>query len=152
MMGATLDHLARMAICLLALSACYAEGVSTPTPARGAAAPAADGSSLDASAWRGTHPRGMAELMEGRFAGVDVRSVPGGGVSIRIRGVSSLMLGTEPLYVVDGMPELVGPGGALEGLSPDDIERIEVLRGPAAAGLWGGQAANGVILITTRRR
>ncbi len=151
-MAVSLEHLARMAVCVLASSACYSQALSTPMPARDQPLTAAGAAALDPSAWRGTHPRGVAELLQGRFAGVDVRNVPGGGVSIRIRGAESAVLGTEPLYVVDGMPWMAGPNGALDDLTPDDIERIEVLKGPAATALWGGRGANGVILITTKRR
>jgi TonB-linked SusC/RagA family outer membrane protein len=93
---------------------------------------------------------------------------PGGGVSVRLRGTSSILGGAEPLYVVDGvivdnnteglvdLSSNVGRGGAaltnaLADLAPEDIERIEVLKGPAAAALYGSRANNGVIQIFTKR-
>ncbi len=149
MMGSALERVAHGAMLVVVVSACYAEGVSTPTPARDLTAV---GSIADTSAWRDAHPHTMAELLRDRFPGVEVTSVAGGGVSVRMRGSSSLVLGTEPLYVVDGMPAIVGPDGALAELNPDDVQRVEVLRGAAASAMWGNRGANGVILITTRRR
>lgn len=93
---------------------------------------------------------------------------PGGGVSIRLRGTSTILGGAEPLYVVDGvivdnnteglisLSSNAGRGGAamtnaLGDLAPEDIDRIEVLKGPAAAALYGSRSNNGVIQIFTKR-
>ena len=86
----------------------------------------------------------------------------GTGSRIRVRGVNSLSLSNEPLIVVDGIrvtgggnANSIGIGGQfpsrLDDFNPEEIESIEVLKGPAAAGLYGTQAANGVIQITTKR-
>lgn len=90
-------------------------------------------------------------LLEGRFPGVHVIRTPGGGFSIRIRGVSTFLGETEPLYVVDGMPVNVEPGRGLDWLSPAEIARIDVLKDAAETAMYGVRGANGVILITTKR-
>ncbi|MHA7129921.1 SusC/RagA family TonB-linked outer membrane protein [Algoriphagus namhaensis] len=98
--------------------------------------------------------------MQGRIAGVQVTSTsgqPGGTLNVRIRGVGSVNAGNEPLYIVDGVQ--VSSGGlsgqgtqnALGSINPNDIESIEVLKDAAAAAIYGAQAANGVVLITTKR-
>jgi TonB-dependent starch-binding outer membrane protein SusC len=94
----------------------------------------------------------VEEMMQGRFAGVQVTPDGRGGYSIRIRGTSTLYAGgnTEPLIVIDGMP-IQGFGNVLNGLSPHDIERIDVLKDAAATAIYGSRGANGVILITSKR-
>ncbi len=150
MTSSALEGMAQGAMVVLILSACYAEGVSTPIPDREVRATAAYGSSVDTSAWSDMPPHTMAELLEGRFPGVQVRSMPGGGVAVRIQGTSPSVRGTDPLYVVDGVPTIVGPNGALDDLTPADVARIEVLRGSQATAEWGSRGANGVIVITTK--
>jgi TonB-dependent SusC/RagA subfamily outer membrane receptor len=90
------------------------------------------------------------ELLAGRFPGVQVMRVPG-GISIRIRGGASAFGNNEPLFVVDGLQIQAGPGGALAGINPMDIARIEVLKDSASLATYGVRGANGVVLITTRR-
>jgi TonB-linked SusC/RagA family outer membrane protein len=108
----------------------------------------------------------MQELLTGRTAGVTVRSsggTTGGGSRIRIRGANSASLSNEPLYIIDGI-QVTSRGGQfistassgqtavrINDLNAEDIESIEILRGPAASALYGTAAANGVIQITTRR-
>src|SRR5690606_35746740 len=65
----------------------------------------------------------VEEMIEGRFAGVQVVRTRNGGISLRIRGVSTLMGNSEPLFVIDGMPVHSAPGTALVGINPTDIER-----------------------------
>lgn len=72
---------------------------------------------------------------------------PGSGNAVRIRGFGSINGGVEPLYVVDGAPF----EGALNNLNPDDIESISVLKDASASALYGSRAANGVILISTKK-
>jgi TonB-dependent starch-binding outer membrane protein SusC len=94
--------------------------------------------------------------IQGRVSGVQVQSEsgnPGAPVSIRIRGVGTVG-NTQPLFVVDGLP--VGRGAdptssPLTTINPDDIESISVLKDASAAAIYGVQAANGVVLIQTRR-
>jgi TonB-dependent starch-binding outer membrane protein SusC len=99
--------------------------------------------------------------LQGRAAGVQVLSsngAPGGTVSVRIRGVGSITAGNEPLYIVDGIQlNNRNDGGArvssnpLSFLNPNDIESIEILKDAANASIYGAQAANGVVLITTKK-
>lgn len=87
-----------------------------------------------------------ASLLQGKASGVVVSSAsgqPGAAPTIRIRGTGSITAGAEPLYVVDGVI-----GGTA---NPADIESITVLKDAAATGLYGSRAANGVIVITTKR-
>ena len=98
--------------------------------------------------------------MQGRSAGVQVQAangVPGGGVQIRIRGVGSISGGNDPLYVVDGVQinarstSTITSSNPLNFLNPNDIESIEILKDAAAASIYGSQAANGVVLVTTKK-
>jgi TonB-dependent starch-binding outer membrane protein SusC len=82
---------------------------------------------------------------------------PGGGFSVRIRGATSINASSEPLFVIDGVPVGTGAGGGLSAgrnplnfLNPNEIENITVLRDASAAAIYGANAANGVVLITTR--
>ncbi|MDD6363821.1 MAG: TonB-dependent receptor [Bacteroidales bacterium] len=87
--------------------------------------------------------------LQGRVAGVEVSSqtgAPGSSISVRVRGTSSVSSGNDPLYIVDGIPV----EGALNSLSPSDIETITVLKDASSAAIYGSRASNGVVLITTR--
>lgn len=93
---------------------------------------------------------GFAEALQGMSAGVSVvnsEGKPGGEARVQIRGISSMSGKTNPLYVVDGMPF----DGTLTSISPSDIESMTVLKDAAAASLYGSRAANGVIVITTKK-
>ncbi len=97
-----------------------------------------------------------AQLLQSKVAGVQVvdNNEPGGGTTIRIRGATSVNASSDPLYVIDGMP--VGSGGLSAGrdplnfINPNDIESITVLKDASAAAIYGANAANGVVLITTK--
>lgn len=95
--------------------------------------------------------------LQGRAAGVMVMTnsgQPGGGVSVRIRGTNSLTGDAEPLYIVDGIPISAQTGdgtNALATLNPNDIESIDILKDASAAAIYGARAANGVVLVTTKR-
>jgi len=106
----------------------------------------------------------MSQLLTGRVAGVDV-ATPGGTIGssarLRIRGASSLSLSNDPLLIVDGIrvdnsaaSGTIGVGGQLPSrfndINQEDIDKIDILKGPAAAALYGTAAANGVIQITTK--
>ena len=112
----------------------------------------------------------VANALTGKIAGVNATGLntgPGGSSRVVIRGNGSLNGANQPLYVVNGMPiDNTVPGGGptsngsgtnvdrgdgIGGINPDDIETISVLKGGAAAALYGSRAANGVILITTKR-
>lgn len=100
----------------------------------------------------------VEQAIQGRAAGVYITQnsgQPGGGISVLIRGVSSINGNTEPLYVIDGI-QMQGGGttsssNPLAGLNPADIEDIQVLQGPSATAIYGSRATNGVLLITTKR-
>lgn len=97
-----------------------------------------------------TSARTLADLIRGRFPGIKVvqgSGQPGEPISIRFRGAGSLSGGRAPLLVVDG---LVTEGG-VDDLDPRDIEKIEILKGSAAAAVYGARGEAGVIEITTRR-
>jgi TonB-dependent starch-binding outer membrane protein SusC len=93
----------------------------------------------------------VEKLLEGRFPGVEVMRTRSGGFSIHIRGITTLLGRSEPLYVVDGLPVDVDPERGLDWLSPAEIARIDVLKNPAETSIYGVRGANGVILITTKR-
>jgi len=92
----------------------------------------------------------IEDLLQG-LAGVTVRRLPDGGISLRIRGSSSLSGGGEPLYVINGVPIHAAPGQALMGVSARDITRIDVLKDAGATAIYGSRGANGVVLISTVR-
>lgn len=115
------------------------------------------------------------QMMQGRASGVQITqssSEPGGGMSIRIRGASSINASNEPLYVVDGFPidnssnmsagdattfSIVNTGtnntpkNPLNSINPADIQSIEILKDASATAIYGSRGANGVVLITTKR-
>ena len=93
----------------------------------------------------------IEQIIEAKIPGIQARRTTSGGISIRIRGMSSIYSSNEPLYVIDGTPLDAGPGGALNGLNPYDIESIRVLKDPADTGIYGVRGANGVVVITTKR-
>lgn len=91
------------------------------------------------------------DLFQG-MAGVTVRRLNTGGISLRIRGSSSLSSDGEPLYVINGVPIRAAPGQALMGVSPRDVTRVDVLKDAGATSIYGSRGANGVVLIFTERR
>ena len=100
------------------------------------------------------------KMLSGKMAGVQITATsgqPGANSQIRIRGISSINAGNEPLYVVDGVAVMSGDqsyftntSNAIASINPSDIESITVLKDAAAASIYGSRAANGVILITTK--
>lgn len=101
-------------------------------------------------------------VLQGKTAGVQVTGtsgIPGGAVNVRIRGDGSINAGSQPLYIVDGVmisagtndAQLVSTTNGLSAINPNDIESIDVLKDAAASAIYGAQAANGVVIITTKR-
>jgi TonB-linked SusC/RagA family outer membrane protein len=102
-------------------------------------------------------------LLEGRIAGAHVSSssgIPGSGIRIKIRGASTISGSSQPLYIIDGIPALTGSFGlanggettsAISSLNPNDIESITVLKDASATAIYGANAANGVVIIKTKR-
>ena len=121
--------------------------------------------SIDASALTETAPiTSVANLLQGRTSGVSITSASGtSGATqrIRLRGSASIELSNEPIVIIDGIRmdsrqnQLFGVGGQaasrLNDINPEDIESIEIVKGPAAATLYGADASAGVIQIRTKR-
>ncbi len=108
------------------------------------------------------------QAMRGKVAGVQVHTnshAPGGGISVQIRGTASISAGGSPLYVIDGMPisndfttgrssdagSFGAPPNPLNSIDPSEIASIQVLKDASATAIYGSRAANGVVLITTKR-
>jgi iron complex outermembrane receptor protein len=98
------------------------------------------------------------QLIRGKVAGVSIVSnsgAPGDDSNVLIRGIGSLNLNSNPLYVVDGIPlDAGGVGGSrspLNAINPADIEAISILKDASATAIYGSRAANGVVLITTKK-
>ncbi|HEX8278077.1 MAG TPA: TonB-dependent receptor plug domain-containing protein, partial [Segetibacter sp.] len=92
----------------------------------------------------------VTQKLQGRLAGVQINQTtgkPGQGMNVRIRGQFSISAGSDPLYVIDGFP-ITGSIGAL---NPDEIQDISILKDAASTSLYGSRAANGVVLITTKK-
>jgi TonB-linked SusC/RagA family outer membrane protein len=98
----------------------------------------------------------VESAMQGRMTGVQVQQSsgqPGAGISIRVRGVTSIAGGNEPLFVIDGVPQYNNDNRAMNGMSSfnaSDIESIEVLKDASATAIYGSRGANGVVQITTK--
>jgi len=106
-------------------------------------------STINAKDVSGLPVGGTAQIMQGKAAGVAVTQVtgaPGDGVTVIIRGQSSFG-SSAPLYVIDGIPTSDG----INEIAPDDIESFSVLKDAASASIYGARAANGVVLITTKK-
>ncbi len=122
-------------------------------------------SSISAANIEDTPVKDVLSALQGRAPGVFVTSnsgAPGDGITVRVRGYSSLNSGNDPLYVIDGVPIESNSMTSLNGydmhglnplsdINPGDIESIEVLKDAASTAIYGSRAANGVVLITTKR-
>ncbi|MBF9221168.1 SusC/RagA family TonB-linked outer membrane protein [Hymenobacter ruricola] len=118
---------------------------------------------LDASKLEERPITRVDQALVGQLAGVQVQQntgLPGRGFTVQVRGNSSITAGNQPLYVIDGFPlEIASPnsngnystGNPLDNINPSDIQSIEVLKDAAAAAIYGSRAANGVVLVTTKR-
>lgn len=133
---------------------------------------------VDAAELVGTTPSQTLDgALSGKVAGAQIRSysgAPGGGMSIKLRGISTINGNSQPLYIIDGInvnnsaissnvnavtqaasggnrSSQDNPVNRIADLNPQDIQSIEILKGPSAAAIYGGRAANGVVIITTKR-
>jgi TonB-dependent SusC/RagA subfamily outer membrane receptor len=149
-------------LALLAAGACGAPPAIEPAPRAADSVSVAYGTQssrdvttatagVDGDVARRSSPTTMADMLDGRFAGVEVRRLVAGGISVRIRGQRSFKSNEEPLFVVDGIPQHPGIPGVFSDLDPRDIARIDVLKDAGATAAYGARGANGVILIMTRR-
>ena len=159
---ATVDFALRAAA--VALDQVVVTGTAAPTSRRALGTSVA---SVDSGALRNTQAISADQALQGKVAGAQIvqnsGNPGGGGVSVRLRGTSSFISGSDPLYVIDGVivdnssAQLRDLGARsnvqnrLADINPADIERIEVIRGAAAAALYGSRANNGVVQIFTRR-
>ncbi|MEQ9659630.1 TonB-dependent receptor [Fulvivirga sp.] len=116
-------------------------------------------SSIKAEEIEGLPMQSFDRAIQGRAAGTQISAAsgqPGGALNIRIRGVGSINSGNDPLIIIDGV-QVASLGGSaqassnpLNSINPNDIESIDILKDPATAAIYGAQAANGVIVVTTK--
>ncbi len=90
----------------------------------------------------------ISDALQGRVSGVHVENsgVPGGSVKVRVRGANSINKSNDPLYVVDGIVRESG----LDGISPEDIQSMQVLKDASSTAIYGARGSNGVVMITTK--
>lgn len=109
-----------------------------------------------------TSAESFQKAMQGKMAGVQITSAsgtPGGAISVIVRGRGTISAGTDPLYIIDGVQVTTGDQSSgilnstdvLSTLNPDEIESIDILKDGASASIYGAQAANGVVIITTKK-
>lgn len=103
---------------------------------------------LDSKSFKDQPVARVEDALNGRMSGVQVMSsgVPGGAMKIRVRGTSSVNKSNDPLYVVDGIVRETG----LEGISPEDIQSIQVLKDASSTAIYGARGANGVVMVQTK--
>jgi TonB-dependent starch-binding outer membrane protein SusC len=104
---------------------------------------------VDEKEFRNKPITSAAQALQGKAAGVQViqpSGKPGGEMAVRVRGATSVLAGNEPLYVIDGVPS-----ENIKGLNPNDIVSMSVLKDASSAAIYGARAANGVVIISTRR-
>lgn len=119
---------------------------------------------IEGSAVQNLPIQGPDQALRGRAAGVTVTQssgTPGASINVNIRGAGSISASNQPLYVIDGVPinigsySQIGVGGqtmnSLADINPNEIESFEILKDAAATAVYGSRAANGVVLITTKR-
>jgi TonB-dependent SusC/RagA subfamily outer membrane receptor len=117
----------------------------SPSPSPPIAGTTITGEDLDRA---GNDP--IEKTLAAKVPGALVTRTADGGIAVQIRGQASFMGNTQPLYVIDGLAMQAGPGGALVGINPHDIESIEVLKDAASLSFYGLRGANGVIVIKTK--
>ncbi len=129
-------------------------------------------STINSSQLQNTGSQNLSSILNGRVMGAQVNQNsgdPGGGTSVKLRGVGSIFGSSEPLYIVDGViidnssanvinlsadaqgARIQGGTNRLVDINPNDIERIEVINGAAAAAIYGSRASNGVVQIFTKK-
>ena len=103
---------------------------------------------MDSKSFKDQPVARIEDALNGRMSGVQVMSsgIPGGSMNIRVRGSSSVNKSNDPLYVVDGIVRQTG----LEGISPEDIQSIQVLKDASSTAIYGARGANGVVMVQTK--
>ena len=136
---------------------CVVACFPTPVPAQGRPHVSSSASALPRSALteeeiQRVPGRPIEQLLMDHFPGVLVSRTSGGGISVRIRGASSFLASSEPLFLIDDVPMELETGASLRAINPRDIVYLEVVKDPAGTALYGVRGANGVIIIRTKRR
>lgn len=106
-------------------------------------------STVGKRSFEGQPVKNVSQILQGRTSGVEVTNssgMPGAGAKVRVRGTTSINKSSDPLYVIDGIISSSG----LDGLNPQDIQSMEVLKDASSTAIYGSRGANGVILVTTR--
>ena len=127
------------------MSACASSGNHPPEAPRDITAVAVTGEDIER-----TPSVPVEQLLMNKFPGVWITRLPDGALSVRIRGTNSVQSSNEPLYIIDGTTVQPGPNGGLNGVAPNDIASIEVLKDATATTMYGVRGANGVIIIKTK--
>jgi TonB-dependent SusC/RagA subfamily outer membrane receptor len=132
------------------LAGCAGSRADRPTGGEPKPEAAPSGAVVTAEDIRQNPSQSIVQLLTSKCPPCAVTVTADGRVAIRIRGQGTILGSSEPLYVIDGVPIDPGPGGALAGVNPYDIETIEVLTEPTSITMYGSRGANGVIVITTK--
>jgi TonB-dependent SusC/RagA subfamily outer membrane receptor len=138
------------AVVAAVLAGCASSRADRPAGGEPRPETAPSGAVVTAGDIRQTPSQPVEQILASKCPPCDVTVTGDGRVTIRIRGHTSIVGSNEPLYVIDGVPIEPGPGGALSGINPYDIETIQVLTDPASITMYGSRGANGVIVITTK--
>ena len=162
--GETATVEVRLTVSAVNLSEVVVTGTATPTERRKIGTSVA---SVDSTLIGRAQAVSVDQALQGKVPGAQITqnsgSPGGGGISVRLRGTNSFISGSDPLYVVDGVIVDNGssqladlgirsnPQNRLADINPSDIERVEIIRGAAAAALYGSRANNGVVQIFTKR-
>lgn len=138
-----------LAVVVAAVSGCAHHGASAPTTTPEPADRQPNTVTADAIA--NSAGQSIEQILANRVAGVQLGRTSDGTLTVRIRGANNWNGDDEPLYVIDNVPITPGPGGALAGLNPYDIESIRVLKDAVSTTMYGARGANGVIVIKTKK-
>ncbi len=162
--GATVTVDAALSVSAINLSEVVVTGTASPTEKRRVGTSIA---TVDSTVVSKAQAVTVDQALQGKIAGAQISQNSGGpgggGISVRLRGTNSFIAGSDPLYIIDGvivdngsaqLADLGGrsnPQNRLADINPADIDRIEIIRGAAAAALYGSRANNGVVQIFTKR-
>lgn len=141
--------IAAFAIVIAGAAGCVHHGPASPATTPQPAERQANVVTADAIANSGG--QSIEQILANRVAGVQLGRTSDGTLTVRIRGANNWNADNEPLYVIDNVPITPGPGGALAGLNPYDIESIKVLKDAVSTTMYGARGANGVIVIKTKK-
>ena len=141
--------IASFALMIAGAAGCGHRGGPTPTTTPQPAEKQSNVVTADAIANSGG--QSIEQILANRVAGVQLGRTADGTLTVRIRGANNWSSDNEPLYVIDDVPITPGPGGALSGLNPYDIESIKALTKPEETAVYGVRGANGVIVIKLKK-